>query len=771
MAIIFKKYTIVKRKIMFILFSIIIIASSCVNSDLDNIRERLTSLEKWQTSINQEITSLKNILSALENKDYATSVTPLEDGSGYVINFVKSGAITIKHGVNGQDASPPAIGVLKDTDGKYYWTLNGEWLLDEKGNKVPTTGENGGSGAIAPQVRINKDTNYWEISTDGGKTWTSTGVKATGPQGPQGQPGSGGGGGSSIFSQIDYTSDPNNITLTLADGITKIVIPRYKAFTIGADDNNTPISLKGYTEIGLTLPTGLKESDYTAIMAQVEGSLGSGNVQTKTVTNASWEVKVVKPTVADGVCNNDAKVLITPPAEELGKVVVLKVTIVKKDGSELSSSRPLFTGLTIANTAGTLKTELDKHTNIELLKVTGTMNDEDFTAMKALTQLKGLDLSETDLTGLPNRAMDYGVIDNAPKNRTLQKVILPETITSLGTYAFRGCGALKWINIPDGLNTVGGYAFAGCISLKQIELPEGITQLNDQVFWSCSSLEQFTIPTSVISIGQYIFSKCTSLQSIVVPENVTTIGKAAFWGCQSLETAIIKGTVEFLDDTFEKCTNLKTVELSEGLERLAGTFYECTSLENVRWRASNGTVYEHTLPSTLTDAGRETFYECGNLKRIGFMHGSKATLGESIFLGCYSLEFFLPPTTCTTIPKSAFNGCRSLKFIRLDEGITTIEDYAFSSTGLQTITFPKSLTTIGKGIFSQSFTLDKIIFLAGPPASVAKNAFESIKGAALNNYGITVMVPNTQLGSFQAVGWAKYFPDGFTSYTETLKPL
>ena len=138
----------------------------------EDLKDRVTALEEWQKSVNTDIRSLQSLVAALEDKDYVTAVTPLEDGTGYVISFLKSGNVTIKHGErgeqgeNGEDGTTPVISVKQDSDGKHYWTVNGEWLLDN-GNKMPVTGEKGdkgdkgdkGADAIAPQVRINTDTN------------------------------------------------------------------------------------------------------------------------------------------------------------------------------------------------------------------------------------------------------------------------------------------------------------------------------------------------------------------------------------------------------------------------------------------------------------------------------------------------------------------------------------------------------------------------------------------------------------------------------------
>ena len=195
---------------------------SCMKEDLDDIRQelqehddRLASLEEWQESVNTDISSLQSLVEALEDNDYVTGVTPLADGSGYEITFSKSGKIIVKHGEKGDTGATPAISVKQDTDGKYYWTVDGEWLLDGD-RKIPVTGPKGedgdaGASAIAPQVRINAGTNEWEISTDGGVTWTSTGVQATGEKGDDGD---------SFFQGVTVFEDDGYVSIELKDGQT-----------------------------------------------------------------------------------------------------------------------------------------------------------------------------------------------------------------------------------------------------------------------------------------------------------------------------------------------------------------------------------------------------------------------------------------------------------------------------------------------------------------------------------------------------------------------
>ena len=122
---------------------------------VDNLENRVNKLEELCSQMNTNISSLQTIINALQNRDYITNVTPItkEDKTiGYTITFAKSNPITIYHGkdgengTNGKDGSVPIIGIKKDTDDIYYWTVNNEWLLDESGNKIKAQGIDGKDG-------------------------------------------------------------------------------------------------------------------------------------------------------------------------------------------------------------------------------------------------------------------------------------------------------------------------------------------------------------------------------------------------------------------------------------------------------------------------------------------------------------------------------------------------------------------------------------------------------------------------------------------------
>lgn len=184
-----------------------------VNEQLQDHESRLKELERLTAQQNTNISSLQTIVTALQDRDYVTSVAPINEGDkvvGYTINFSKSGAVTI---YNGKDGYVPAIGAKQDeSDGQWYWTVDGEWMRDSEGDKVRASAVDGEDGqpGVTPTLKIVDG--YWYVSYDGGKTWEEETLgQATGEK------------GDSMFSDVTY--DDDFLYITMADGET-LSIPR-----------------------------------------------------------------------------------------------------------------------------------------------------------------------------------------------------------------------------------------------------------------------------------------------------------------------------------------------------------------------------------------------------------------------------------------------------------------------------------------------------------------------------------------------------------------
>ena len=242
------------KKFSLLLLTLVVCCFTACHKDiwaeLENLDQRVTKLEELCKEMNTNITSLQTIVDVLQANDYITGIVEIKKNGeiiGYTITFGKHDPITIYHGQDGKDgadgkdgqdgsANAPVIGVAQDTDGVYYWTLNGEWLLDDNGNKLPVSGKDGQNGTngskgqdgedgkdgadgqdgkdgITPQLKI--EDGYWYISYDNGATWTQLG-KARGEDGKDGAEGQDGQDGDSMFQSV--TQDENYVYFTLTDG-------------------------------------------------------------------------------------------------------------------------------------------------------------------------------------------------------------------------------------------------------------------------------------------------------------------------------------------------------------------------------------------------------------------------------------------------------------------------------------------------------------------------------------------------------------------------
>ena len=175
---------------------------------------------------------------------------------------------------------------------------------------------------------------------------------------------------------------------------------------------------------------------------------------------------------------------------------------------------------------------------------------------------------------IPNSVTSIG--DYAFAGCSITSITIPNSVTSIGYGAFETCSSLTSITIPEGVTSIGGYTFDGCSSLTSITIPNSVISIGDNAFYKCSSLTSVTIPESVTSIGSWTFYSCSSLTSVTLPDCVTSIGEYAFKDCRRLEKVLCLGNTSKLGSgTFDECSSDLKIYAKNGL-----TGYETNGWEN-----------------------------------------------------------------------------------------------------------------------------------------------------------------------------------------------
>ena len=274
----------------------------------------------------------------------------------------------------------------------------------------------------------------------------------------------------------------------------------------------------------------------------------------------------------------------------------------------------------------------------------------------------------------------------------LREIVLPDTIKSIGEWAFSDLRGLRTINLPQSLTSIGRGAFDDT-ALTSVNCPLSVTSVEDYTFSNCLYLRNVYLHTEVVSIGSYAFGGCSSLSSISLPRNLEAIENYAFAYCTALESITIPPKVKTLEgNMFYQCESLASVELHEGLEALYDwCFGNCTSLKYI------------TIPSTVTSIGNDCFIDCIALETV-FMK-SPASLGGYCFYGCSSLKEFVFPEgeveEPVTVGKQTFYGCSSMIRVIMHPTIANLPDALFfGCSSLDRIVFLGDAPTVGREVFS-----------------------------------------------------------------------
>ncbi len=193
----------------------------------------------------------------------------------------------------------------------------------------------------------------------------------------------------------------------------------------------------------------------------------------------------------------------------------------------------------------------------------------------------------------------------------LERVALPNTLTSIGNDAFFNCFSLKAITLPSSVTSIGTAAFAGCSSLLSASLASQVKAIPDRAFEDCSSLSTLSLPPYLTSIGNYAFHNCSSLKTIVLPNTIQTFGTGAFQNCSSVTSINMPIDLKSVGSlAFDRCAGINSVFLPGKIKTVSeNAFRDCTGLTDVY------------ISSSIDIIEKNAFSNCSNLKTVVFGGG------------------------------------------------------------------------------------------------------------------------------------------------------
>ena len=339
---------------------------------------------------------------------------------------------------------------------------------------------------------------------------------------------------------------------------------------------------------------------------------------------------------------------------------------------------------------------------------------------------------EGKFTRIPDRAFLNTKINS-------NNIKIPNTVTSIGSYAFNNTAISGPLYIPNSVTEIGEGAFENCMNLYSLSLQSNLKRIGNRAFYACRFSGSLTIPNSVTEIGEKAFYNCTGFNGTLTLSNkLETIGESAFYGCSGFTGSLtLPNSVTTIGNAaFRACGSFTNLELSNTLSVIpAQAFMNCRSLSG-----------ELVIPASVTEIGNNAFSDCQNLNAVT----GQVTLPKSLKkIGYYvfSNTNNIKTVNFQSLPES-ISGIlgNNKKAVSLsddsyisDMARGTVDEISYTrqmSNNWGTLVLPYSLTLTGEESY-RLYTIDKMegeelvlkqlegTVAAGTPCVVKRNGTEA----------------------------------------------